>query len=520
MRWKILALAIAVGLLYTLGAFSTTWLFSNFSPGIVFFPSAGLTVAALILTPKRWWPAILTAVALAEMGTDLYHGQTLFMAAGFAVANTVEPYVGASLTRSVLAGKRHSAREYLVVFVLCAVVLGPMIGAAIGGVVSAIADAGSFRHVMPNWWLGDSLGVLVIATPILAWFRRQEMEAPASLAEDVAIAGLAGAVVVIPAVFWQHGSVAYAALPVLMLAALRGGPFGVGLSGAAVAFSADWIISTGRAQNLIAGSDKSLTLVNVQLFIGVTLLAALAFAVEVGERTRAEQVLREAEAARAREQLAGLDAAANERSRIVREAHDIFGHALNIMILSSGAARRVLRTDPDAAQELLETTEEVGRDAFRDLDTALGLADQSPDLAPQRGLADLDELVDRLGRAGLRVECAVEGEPRPLPRLVDWSAYRIIQESLTNVVKHANSNRTRIQIRYGPTSLHLRIADDGVGSATNGRNGNGGRNGRARNGRGLVGMRERVAVLGGRIQTGPDADRGFYVEVELPTERV
>jgi len=520
-----LAVALAVGALYTLGAFSTTWLFSDFAPGIVFFPSAGITVAALLLTPRRWWPLILSAVAIAEIGTDLYHDQTVFMAVGFAIANVVEPLVGATLMLAVNRGRPRSARAYLMWFVLCAVVIGPMVGATIGGVVSALADAGSFRHVMPTWWLGDALGVLIIGTPILAFTKRADDEAPASLGEDVAIACFAGAIVIVPAVSWHHGSVVYAVLPVLMWAALRGGPFGVGLSSVAVAFSTDWVISSGRASQLFANRDKDLMLVNVQLFLAVTVLAALAFAVEVGERTRAERVLREAEAARAREHVAGLDAAANERSRIAREAHDIFGHALNIMILSSGAARRVLRQDPDAAQELLLTTEDVGRDAFRDLDTALGLADQSPDLAPQRGLADLDELVDRLARAGLAVEYTIGGEPRPLPRLVDWSAYRIIQESLTNVVKHAESSPAYIDIRYEPTALHLRIVDlgaDGVNGNGRDRRRGGDRRYRrnGRNGRGLVGMRERVAVLGGRLDAGPAPGGGFAVKAEIPTERV
>jgi signal transduction histidine kinase len=388
-------------------------------------------------------------------------------------------------------------------------VVGPLIGAAVGAAVATIFGSGVYGTTMLRWWLGDGLGVLVVATPILAWSRRRVYEVSAGPSEDIAIASVAAAVTILPALFWHHGSLAYIVLPVLMWAALRGGPLGVGISGLAVAFSADWVVLTDRANTLLAAGNRERSLIHLQLFLAVTLLAALAFAVEVAQRTRAERVLAEAEAARVREELAGLDAAANERRRIGREAHDIFGHALNIMILSAGAARRVLDADPHAAQELLVTAEEVGRDAFRDLDAALGLVDQSPDLAPQRGLADLDELVARLTRAGLDVECNIEGQRRVLPRLVDWSAYRIIQESLTNVVKHCASAHTRIDIAFAPSSVHLSIADDGPGLV----------NGNGRNGRGLVGMRERVAVLGGRIETGPVAGKGFRVNVELPTER-
>ncbi len=506
---QMFACAIALGCLYALGALLTFWFFQDPATGAAFFPPAGLTVGALLLAPRRSWPWLLAAVAVAEIAVDLSHHQSVAMAVGFAVANVAEPVVGASLLLPLRRRRDASTREYLLRFVLCAAVAGPLVGAIVGAAVATIFGTATFGTTMLRWWLGDALGVVVVATPMLAFARRDKYEARAGLPEDFAIAVVAGAVTILPALFWHHGSLAYLVLPVLMLAALRGGPLGVGISGLAVAFSADWVVLTDRANTLFSAEDAERTLIHLQLFLAVTLLAALAFAVEVAERTRAEHVLAEAEAARVREQLAGLDAAANERRRIAWEAHDIFGHALNILILSAGAARRMVDTDPAAAQALLATAEEVGRDAFGDLDSALGLVDQSPELAPQRGLADLDELVDRLTRAGLDVECNIEGRQRALPRLVDWSAYRIIQESLTNVVKHSASVHTRIDISFAPSSLRLMIADDGSGLV----------NGNGRNGRGLVGMRERVAVLGGRIETGPAPGRGFRVIVELPTER-
>jgi signal transduction histidine kinase len=246
------------------------------------------------------------------------------------------------------------------------------------------------------------------------------------------------------------------------------------------------------------------------LFIGVTLLAALTLAVEVAERARAEGASRRAETRRAEAELAGMHAAANERRRIARETHDIVGHGLNVMILSSGAARRLVDRDAEKARELLSTVEDVGREAFRDLDVALGLTDTSPDFAPLKGLADLDELVARLVRAGMQVEYEVEGSPQPLPRLVDGSAYRIIQESLTNVAKHSTDARTNVQVRFGAGALFLEVTDRGRNSGV--------RDGR--NGRGLSGMRERVAVLGGRLEAGPIADDGYIVVVELPLEQV
>jgi signal transduction histidine kinase len=504
--------ALTLGSLYALGAVATFLYFDDPASGAAFFPPAGLTVATLILTPRRWWPWLLAAVGVAEIGVDLAHGQTVSMAIGFALANIAEPLVGATLLLALARRLDPRDRGYLLQYVASAVVIGPLVGALLGAGVASVFGGATFGSTMLRWWLGDGVGVLVVATPLLAWSRRHRFEVAAGLPEDAAIACVAAAATVLPALFWHHGSLTYVVLPVLMWAALRGGPLGVGISGLAVAFSVDWVILADRTNSLFAADDAQRTLINVQVFVAVTLLAALAFSVAVSERTRAERKLSEAEADRSREALAALNAAANERRRIAREAHDVFGHALNIMILSAAAARRVLEADAPAAQDLLTTAEEVGRDAFRDLDAALGLVDQSPDLAPQRGLADLDELLGRLTRAGLDVECNIEGQRRSLPRLVDWSAYRIIQESLTNVVKHSDSARTRINILFEPSRVRLMIANDGPVVVR--RNGH-----RGRHGRGLIGMRERVAVLGGRMSTGPVPTGGFKVSVDLPTER-
>jgi signal transduction histidine kinase len=197
------------------------------------------------------------------------------------------------------------------------------------------------------------------------------------------------------------------------------------------------------------------------------------------------------------------------------------------MILSAAAVRRIFYRDPKQARQLLSTLEEVGRDAFRDLDVALGLTDQSPEFAAPKGLGDLDELVERLVHAGMHVDYSVDGSVRPVPRLVDGSAYRIVQESLTNVARHSIDARTSVIVRYRPEMLVLEISDDGgrpapAPEAANGTgNGNGNGNGHPNGtgGRGLIGMRERVAVLGGKIETGPRRN-GYAVVAELPLEPV
>jgi signal transduction histidine kinase len=249
-------------------------------------------------------------------------------------------------------------------------------------------------------------------------------------------------------------------------------------------------------------------------------------AIEVAERTRAQRVLQQSETGRMHAELEAVQAADSERRRIARETHDIVGHALNVMILSGAAANRILDSDPQQARELLRTVDAVGRDAFRDLDFALGLTDQSPDFAAPKGIADIDELVRRLVSAGMQVEYRVEGSARALPRLVDGSAYRIVQQSLTNVAQHAPDAHAVVQIRFAPDMLFLEVADYDAsrgrsrspgGNGNRSGNGNGNANGNGNGGRGLIGMRERVAVLGGRLVAGP-VPYGFSVVAELPLE--
>jgi signal transduction histidine kinase len=503
-----LLLAVVIGGLYAAGAQLTFWYFNAPEAGAAFFPPAGLTLAVLLMTPRRTWWLWLVAVAIAEFSVDLAHDQTVFMALGFALANVAQPVVGATLARKGTRRYGDAPRSYLWVYVATAVVIGPLVGAIVGGIVASAAGTGSFPSTPLKWWLGDAIGVLVVATPLLAWTRRRVYPVKAGLPEIAAWACVALAVTLLPAIF-MHESFAYAVLPVMMLAALRGGPLAVGVSGFAVGMSASWVVATGRADALLRVQNTDNALIDTQLFIAVTVLSALVLAVEVTERTNAERVSRRAETQRAKAELAAMQAAATERQRIARETHDIVGHALNVIILSGAAARRVMHRDDEKAKELLATIESVGRDAFRDLDVALGLTDQSPDFTPLKGLADLDELVGRLVQAGMAVDYVVEGSPRPLPRLVDGSAYRIIQESLTNVAKHSADAHTRVHVRYAPTTLVLEVIDDGAGAAI--------RNGRSR--RGLIGMRERVAVLGGHIKAGPAEEGGFSVVAELPIDQ-
>jgi signal transduction histidine kinase len=179
-----------------------------------------------------------------------------------------------------------------------------------------------------------------------------------------------------------------------------------------------------------------------------------------------------------------------------------------MIVLQAGAERRVLDSANASTRDVLETVERTGRSALTEMRRLLGMlrADANEPLTPQPGLKDVPSLVTQLREAGLPVELHVEGERRELPVGIELSAYRIVQEALTNALKHAGEARAKVNIRYGRDSLELEIADDGTGASTQVSSG----------GHGLVGMRERVALYGGRLDAGRGATGGFAVRVLLP----
>ncbi len=205
------------------------------------------------------------------------------------------------------------------------------------------------------------------------------------------------------------------------------------------------------------------------------------------------------------------EAVADERARIARELHDMVGHALNVMVIQSGGAQRVFDSKPDAARESLASIETTGRQALTDMERMLGILRESDvtdgSLGPQPGLADVDALAKRVAGAGLPVDVTVEGTPVALPASIDLSAYRIIQEALTNALKHAGPARASVRIRFAADGVEVEITDDGSGPAAGAP---------GQRGRGLIGMQERVALFGGDLDAGPRAGGGFRVRARLP----
>jgi signal transduction histidine kinase len=212
-------------------------------------------------------------------------------------------------------------------------------------------------------------------------------------------------------------------------------------------------------------------------------------------------------------------AAADERARIARELHDVVAHHVSVMAVQAGAARRVAATQPERAREAIESIEGTARLALTELRRLLGVLrrgdgaagqETAAVLAPQPGLDELEALAEQTRVAGLRVDLVIEGQPRPLPAAVDLSAYRIVQEALTNTLKHARAVKARVRVRYGPRELELTVVDDGRGIVDQAELAGGGH--------GLVGMRERVALFGGELEVGPRPGGGLRVAARLPFE--
>ncbi|MEV5503577.1 sensor histidine kinase [Nonomuraea fuscirosea] len=209
-------------------------------------------------------------------------------------------------------------------------------------------------------------------------------------------------------------------------------------------------------------------------------------------------------------------ARAEERSRIARELHDVVAHHVSVMTVQAAAARRVLAADPDLAREALSAIEHTGRLAMTEMRNIVGVlrTDARAELGPQPGVRDLPSLVEQMREAGLPTSLRVEGEPVPLPAGVDLAAYRLVQEGLTNSLRHAGAGvKAVVTVRHDPGELDVEVRDDGNG----GKSGDG-RDGEVSlpSGHGLVGIRERVALYGGILSIGPLPGGGFEVRARFP----
>ena len=249
-------------------------------------------------------------------------------------------------------------------------------------------------------------------------------------------------------------------------------------------------------------------------FFWTTLIFSLAwfFGVALGSRAVQARELRERVAAAERDRsLAAERAAAEERARIARELHDVVAHSVSVMVVQASGVRRLLREGQEREREALLSVEQIGREALAELRRMLGAMrtgeEVKAELAPQPGLRHLDRLIAQVEEAGLPVTLRVEGERPELPPGIDLSAYRIVQEGLTNALKHAKGAHAEVVVRYADDNVEVEVADDGPGA-----------NGSQVDGHGLVGMRERVAVCGGTLEAGPRDGGGFVLRAQLPVK--
>jgi len=202
-----------------------------------------------------------------------------------------------------------------------------------------------------------------------------------------------------------------------------------------------------------------------------------------------------------------------ERARIARELHDVVAHDVSVMVVQAAAAKRIVEREPDRAEEAIVSIEGTGREALAEMRRLLGVlrrGDEDLALAPQPSLSRVDALLARTRAAGLDVALERSGDDAPLPAGVDLAAYRVVQEALANVVRHAGAEHATVRLTYDPRAVVVEVVDDGRGAADGG--------GKA--GHGLIGLRERVDLYGGDFEAGPRAEGGFGVRARLPVAGV
>ncbi|MDX3248311.1 sensor histidine kinase [Streptomyces sp. ME18-1-4] len=243
---------------------------------------------------------------------------------------------------------------------------------------------------------------------------------------------------------------------------------------------------------------------------GVMALLAMAASCMAGLLSRERR--EHAAALRAQEVAEAVTA---ERLRIARELHDMVAHSIGVIAIQAGMGSRVIETQPAQAREALRAVEATSREtlsglrrtlvSLRQADRGASASEQSP-LAPSPGLADVERLAAATAGAGVRVDVRRSGRQRPVPADIDLSAYRIVQEALANVVRHAGTGSCRVAIDYGERELSVEVVDEGRGTDENG----------SAHGFGIIGMRERVGLLGGRLSAGPRPEGGFRVAAGLP----
>jgi signal transduction histidine kinase len=360
-----------------------------------------------------------------------------------------------------------------------------VLGAIAGMVEMALTRGREDSAAGPLWVLW--LAVLVTTVPLLTR-RRLPFAAPAAVFIGAgAVSFLEGRAV--PYSFFTFIAVLSSAFLLAMLNERRQALAGLPLIYATVA-----VVTRNDPDSAWGDFVFISLLLTASWFAGLALNRKFAQAAEAHERAQRLEAEREA--------LIG-----EERRRIARELHDVVAHSVSVMTVQAGGVRRLLRPDQEREREALLVVESTGREALTEMRRLLGMlrkTEEAP-LAPMPGLEGLGALVQQVRDAGLPVDFRVKGEPVPLPPGIDVSAYRIVQEALTNALKHASEARAEVTLRYAQDVIEVEIVNDGTADANG-----------AVPGHGLVGMEERVALYGGKLEAGPRREGGFSVRAQLP----
>jgi len=365
-----------------------------------------------------------------------------------------------------------------------------LVGVGVGLAEQVVTSGRKNGPAGPLWF--DVVAILAVTLPL---FVRRRYPFGAPVAVGVAIAASS----FVDKEFIPHALIPYLAAlaAVVSIGILRDRLQAV--AGLAFAVGVDGVVSHNDPHGKIGN------------FVFTSIVFALAWAIgfAVSRKFREADEARERAAAaeRAREERARL-AVSDERARIARELHDVVGHSVSVMTVQASAARRLLRPEQEKERDALLVVEQTGREALAEMRRMVGVLrrpEEGPALAPQPSLEQIQKLVEHTREAGLPVELRIEGDPVQLPAGVDLTAYRLVQEGLTNAIKHANAGKAEVVLRYADGRVELIVSDDGRGDG-------GGDSG----GHGLLGLRERVSVYGGELEAGPVAGGGYRLRAILP----
>ena len=368
--------------------------------------------------------------------------------------------------------------------------IGALLLLATGELELALSD-----HIDGEPWI-NAVAVAGVALPV-AWRRSYPLLATPSMLAFLIWQEAAGGDVI------ENSIVALVAVP---LAAYAMGAYverAPAIAGVAVSLILSWVLVIVSMERSFEDFVTSLIVVGGPFLVGRIVNTRVALNRELREKA--------ARLERDREESAKL-AVAEERARIAREMHDVVTHNVSVMVVQASAARRMLERDPARAREALSSVEQTGREALSEMRRMLEMLrgeEEELELQPQPSIEEIDGLLDRARAAGLDVELQVEGDRRRVRSSVDLSCFRIVQEALSNTLEHAGAEHAKVRLRYGDDAVEVDVTDDGRGAASPGHKANG---------HGLVAMRERVSMLGGRLQTGYLPGGGFEVRATLPLD--